>query len=96
MYIYIFKSVGLQQPLWKIGHSNNPIRRLAELQTGCPFKIKEYVRIRCDGVNHNEIERLLHDKLSAHRQRGGREWYKVTEEWMTTVLFEVKLRYIEN
>ena len=90
MYVYIFKSVGLQQPLWKIGHSNNPIRRLAELQTGCPFKICEYDKIECNGRNPNQLEQLIHDKLSAHRQRGGREWYKVTQAWIDVILFEIR------
>ena len=92
MFVYVIRSTNLEQPLWKIGHSNNPDRRLKELQTGCPFKIAVYDRIICN--NHMEIEQVMHDKLSPHRQRGGREWYRVTQELIDIVLFEVRSRHM--
>jgi len=89
MYIYVFSSENKR--LWKIGFSNDPDRRLKELQTGCPFKIEEYTRIECDD-NYREVEKAIHEKLSPYKQRGGKEWYKVAKSWINTILFEVAVR----
>jgi hypothetical protein len=95
MYVYIFVSTDLEQPLWKIGYSNDPKRRLMEIQTGCPFTIKEYDRIKCKNSQHaRAIEKHVHFKLSPHKYRGGSEWYHTRTEWMDTILFEVRTKFL--
>ena len=59
----------------KIGKSNNPEKRLAELQIGNPHKLVLYGVI--DDVS-SELERRLHRILDPFRLEG--EWFKLTDE----------------
>ena len=58
----------------KIGISNNPVGRLAAIQTGCPFKVSLwFVRAlptRDRAVMH---ERAIHNDYRSHRTSG--EWF---------------------
>ena len=59
----------------KIGKSNNPEKRLVELQTANPHKLVLYGVI--DDVS-SELERRLHRILDPFRLEG--EWFKLTDE----------------
>lgn len=56
----------------KIGRTNNINRRIEELQTGCPYKLKLLVHLPGKG----DIEHYLHDRLSDFRIRSNGEWFK--------------------
>jgi hypothetical protein len=67
----------------KIGVSDDPGRRLAELQTGSPFPLKfEFVALT-EGTGF-DIEGEAHFLLSKHRQSG--EWFTVPAEVAITAV----------
>lgn len=58
----------------KIGFSNNPIERLEQLQTACPFRLSIYATIPGD----RETEFKLHCRFAYLRQSG--EWFYLDDE----------------
>ncbi|MEG4419398.1 GIY-YIG nuclease family protein [Microcoleus sp. LAD1_D5] len=74
-YIYLVQAVGT--PRFKIGKTQiSVLRRINELQTGCPLKIR-YVYHACV-EEMNRIEKELHSKFSSSRVIG--EWFSLTHE----------------
>jgi hypothetical protein len=56
----------------KIGRSSNVERRLSEIQTGCPYRVRVILVLLNKGV----IERSLHVRLENHRTAGFEgEWF---------------------
>jgi hypothetical protein len=69
----------------KIGVSNDPRQRIAQLQTGSPFPLKfEFVGLT-DG-NGYEIEVEAHFLLNRHKATGGDEWFMVPPEVAITAV----------
>ena len=63
----------------KIGVTDNPNQRLAQLQTGSPFKLQfEFVGLT-EGTGF-DIEGEAHFLLSKHKAPGGDEWFIVPPE----------------
>jgi len=58
----------------KIGFARNVVERLAELQTGCPFKLRIIGEL--PGVAPS-MESVFHEVLSQLRFRG--EWFELTD-----------------
>lgn len=57
----------------KIGRSSDIDRRLAEIQTGCPHKVR--VILRGEGLGH--IEKDLHKRMRKFKtKRKGGEWFR--------------------
>ena len=58
----------------KIGRSDDPDKRLLQLQTGCPYPLK-IILFMVDGGKH---ERRAHTAMSRHRTRQvhGGEWFE--------------------
>ena len=57
----------------KIGHAKNPIRRVAEIQTGCPNLLHIDVCIK----STVEAEKIIHNFFCDEHIRG--EWFKESE-----------------
>tara|TARA_B100000212_G_scaffold305555_1_gene253632 strand:- start:516 stop:821 length:306 start_codon:yes stop_codon:yes gene_type:complete len=55
----------------KIGRSKDPKRRLKQLQTGSPHKLKLLLVIEGKG----KIEKSLHNRLQQYRSRRNGEWF---------------------
>jgi hypothetical protein len=56
----------------KIGHADDPAKRLRELQTGNPCKLELLAIL----PNHGQTaERALHKKFARYATGGGREWF---------------------
>ncbi len=57
----------------KIGRSDDPERRLHQLQTGCPYTLRIILTMDNGGV----IEGLVHRMMNRHRTRHihGGEWF---------------------
>jgi hypothetical protein len=56
----------------KIGRSDNPPRRLRQLQVGCPYTLRLILR----GENLGREEHRVHDAMRAHRTRWAEgEWF---------------------
>jgi len=66
--LYIIECEGTN--LIKIGRTNNPKLRLANLQSGCPYRLSILVVLKGEGHREKEIHKhlspFLHD----------REWFK--------------------
>lgn len=58
----------------KIGKTNDFEKRLGELQTGNPFRLKFIVQAREKGCE----ERRIHAKLHEYRIRSDGEWFQET------------------
>ena len=69
-HLYIIQSK--QNGAVKIGISKNPKKRLAQLQTGSPFKLKLILIIE----NRSDLEKKLHNDLKSFRIRNYKgEWF---------------------
>ena len=57
----------------KVGKSNNPDRRLQQVQTGCPYTLRIILRMEDGGV----LEAHVHTRLQKYRTRHvhGGEWF---------------------
>lgn len=62
---------------YKIGITSNTIeKRISELQTGCPYKIKQHHHIDTKNQKLSQsIEKWLHKKYSKYRLQG--EWFEL-------------------
>lgn len=72
-YLYLAEANGY----YKLGSSENPERRVRELQTGCPHKIKLVAKT---AIIHNDlkrIEKFYHDNSILFHHRG--EWFDFPE-----------------
>lgn len=57
---------------FKVGRTNNVKRRIDELQTGCPYRIKLLILLEYQGHQ----EKKIHRRLASHRTHGGEgEWF---------------------
>lgn len=61
---------------FKIGIARDPSRRLPEIQTGCPFKVRCTTPFRWGG---RVAERAIHQAVQEWRSEGGSEWF--ISEW---------------
>jgi len=57
----------------KVGRSDDPERRLLQLQTGCPYTLR--IILTVDDGGH--LERQIHDRMRNYRTRNthGGEWF---------------------
>lgn len=76
MYLYII-AFALYGPC-KVGITNDPKRRLRELQTGNPDRLRIWLCIRIQSEVIGEVERAIHDDLKPLRLTG--EWFDLTVE----------------
>jgi hypothetical protein len=78
MNVYFAKSSG-RVPMVKIGKANDPEARIAELQTGCPEKLKLIAVLKCKSRKHAEfMEQQAHRTFRKYRSRG--EWFHYAPE----------------
>ena len=61
----------LTEMLCKIGYSNNPNKRLKEVQTGCPYRLE--ILATFDG--NIPTEKQLHEKYKEYNING--EWFRI-------------------
>lgn len=69
MHLYIIQSD--VTGAFKVGRSKNPERRLKQLQTGSPYKLK----LICVLENKGYQEKLLHSQLNESGRRCKGEWF---------------------
>jgi hypothetical protein len=69
-FVYLFNVDGTN--VYKIGNSKHPEKRVAEVQTGCPFKVIEVARFKSQYPT--QVETALHRKFGLQRyDEDGRE-----------------------
>jgi len=72
MYVYFIKA-GKKGAI-KIGKSNHPEKRLSELQTGNPYKLKLVAYIHCETEKDAfDMEKKMHRVFRKRRLNG--EWF---------------------
>jgi hypothetical protein len=76
-FVYVITIEG--QDLCKIGISNNPNGRIAQLLTGSPFQMELVFAFRVESRDDaRTLERAFHSYLEEHRSRG--EWFHLSPE----------------
>jgi hypothetical protein len=80
MYVYFIEAFGEHElKRIKIGSSQHPKERLAELQVGSPVKLKLMGVVKCQSNNHaRQVEKLAHKIFHAQRRRG--EWFRLSRK----------------
>lgn len=83
-YVYVAKTNGAV----KIGISkSDPKKRIASIQTSCPWPVELHRSYRCNRVR--DVESAAHRALSKHRMRG--EWFAIDpEQAMSAVELAIK------
>ena len=74
-FIYVIAPEGTGASPCKIGISTNPDRRLRQLQTGFPHRLRVHHREAVDDDKARLLERLLHRDIGHLRQSG--EWFDI-------------------
>lgn len=85
MQVYIFEAE--EKGIYKVGVSKNAKKRLKEVQTGCPFKLK--IKETFDSKYAYKIESNLHRVLKSKKEPSFEleddfigEWFKIDEEFL--------------
>ncbi|MEK6829559.1 MAG: GIY-YIG nuclease family protein [Nanoarchaeota archaeon] len=69
-FVYLFNVEGTS--VYKIGNSKHPEKRIAEVQTGCPFKVIEVARFKSEYPT--QVETALHRRFGLQKtDEDGRE-----------------------
>ena len=90
-YIYV---IGSDQPPYKVGISVNPQKRLRELQTGHPERLRVLHEQETEYDRTRLLERVIHRHLKHHRCEG--EWFQMDlEDLILQVKFAI-IRYAEE
>jgi hypothetical protein len=83
-YIYIIKLKGFD--IYKIGVSNNPKRRIKDLDSANPFGVDVICLEKFKNVYN--FEECIHDSFEPNLLR--KEWYKILPEDMKTLIADIK------
>lgn len=65
----------LEHKVCKIGFSKQPKKRLAQIQTGCPFPVVMLAMFK----GTMKTEKMLHRKYQAYKFRNNGEWFHLDE-----------------
>jgi hypothetical protein len=84
-YIYLLEAVGTDK--FKIGRATDVARRIRELQTGSPIRIRYVYHAYVHNANLCEME--LHNKFSNQREIG--EWFALTSGDVKSCIFLMRL-----
>lgn len=90
-YIYV---IGSDDPPYKVGISKDPQRRLKNLQTGHPQKLRIYGLKETDVSKTKLLESAIHYHLKLHRTHG--EWFNMD---LKNIMLEVEyalMRYEDD
>ena len=82
----------LSGSLFKIGKSNNPKKRLSQIQTSSPFESYLIGIIECD--NDFEIEKKLHCEYKNKRIKG--EWFALVKKDVVDICDKYSMQKINN
>jgi len=78
-FIYIIRCDN--QNLFKIGISNNVDKRLKQLQTGNPYKLKCIYKIKSLEIKASKIEATIHQFLKeANKKHVLNEWFNLSDD----------------
>lgn len=86
-FVYIIKDISLTQ-CYKIGHTNNPSRRVYDFAVQLPFEVMVVLLIKVN--DPLELEKTLHHTFANKRTHG--EWFQLTDTELTYARFIVEMR----
>lgn len=76
MYVYLIQSGNKPKSPVKVGMSNNPEKRIKQLQTGNPVLLRLVLSIKCESRSHAfRLEKTMHELLKGNNIIN--EWYSV-------------------
>lgn len=90
---YVYVIGGTEKP-YKIGITNNPERRLKNLQTGHPFELKIHHIEQIPESQVRLIEQTIH-KTIKHKQTHG-EWFDISLEDAISEVKFARIRYLKD
>lgn len=75
-YIYMFMARDGDGPMYvKFGRSDDPVRRVTNVQVGCPFRIVKAGMVKCLSIEQaKKVESALHVEFSQWSTSG--EWFR--------------------
>lgn len=73
--MYLYAIIDSSLGLCKLGYSQDPQRRCAELQVGNPHLLRVVHSVRVDRCRARALERRLHFELNHLRCKG--EWFRI-------------------
>ncbi len=73
-WVYVIWAMGLSEPTVKIGSTTDVLRRVGELQTGCPVRLRVFAAWVCKRSG----EKVFHRVFARHRLDG--EWFRGDRE----------------
>lgn len=85
-YIYV---IGTDKPPFKVGISKNPERRLKNLQTGFPHKLKLHIKKPTEVTKVRQLETIIHRNIDNFKTNG--EWFDIE---LATLLLEIDFALI--
>jgi hypothetical protein len=91
MYLYVIADD--YNDIVKLGYSEDPHRRCAELQTGNPNTLRVVHRAWA-GDRCALMENILHREFAYHRVRG--EWYRIPPDRAANYVDYVIIRYLDD
>jgi len=77
-FIYIISGIDTKKPC-KIGRSASPEKRVKQLQTGHPEKLKLFYYHEFDSKITNKIEKIIHKRLN-HKRLNKTEFFDISVE----------------
>jgi len=90
MFIYV---IGPDEGEQKIGLSKSPERRLKNLQTGHPKRLRIHHKEPIDATIVHKLEKKIHTELNYKRTKG--EWFNMTPQEATEFVIYFRIRYAE-
>ena len=90
-YIYI---IGSEKPPYKIGISKDPEKRLRNIQTGHPHRLRILELRETDSKKTKLLESVIHKHLSNYRMTG--EWFDIPLEQAILQVDFALIRYEDD
>ena len=90
---YIYVIGGTDKP-YKIGISNDPKRRLKDLQTGHPNKLKIHYKEKVPTDQVRLIEQTIHKTINHRRTHG--EWFDLELDQAIAEVKFARIRYVKE
>jgi hypothetical protein len=93
IFMYLYVIADDYNDIVKLGYSEDPLRRCAELQTGNPNTLR-VVHHAWAGDRCAVLESVLHREFAHHRVRG--EWYRIPSDRAVNYVDYVIIRYLDD
>lgn len=90
-YVYV---IGSTEKPYKIGITNNPARRLKNLQTGHPSKLKIYHIEHIPDDQVRLIEQTIHQTIKYKKTHG--EWFDIELEDAIAEVKHARIRHLKD